>query len=68
MARGVRGAKIDVEKLKAIIDAIEDNGPRDGMGELLTPYLGWVKMIRRDMALYEMWRKAAAGQGKVDIA
>lgn len=66
MPDAVRGAKINVEKLKAIIDAIEDNGPRDGNEELLQPYLKWVQTIKKDIALYEKWRKAAVGQKEVD--
>jgi len=56
---------VDPIKLKAIIDAIEDNGPRNAMGELMGPYLGWVVAIRRDLALYERWRKSAAGQREI---
>ena len=60
--RADRGARIDPVKLGAIIDAIQDNGPRDAMGDLLRPYQSWVVELVKDIELYEKWKRAVDEQ------
>lgn len=54
-----RGAAINPVKLRSIIDAIGDNAPRNGKGELLHPYLGWVRRIEKDLELWQAWKDGA---------
>lgn len=64
--RAARGVGVDVVKLQSIIDAIEDNGPRNHYGELELPYRKWVVDLKKDLAKYVNWRKAVEGQQEVD--
>ncbi|MBA7694180.1 hypothetical protein ES703_102787 [subsurface metagenome] len=52
--------KVDLVKLQSILDAIDDNGPRDGQGELMPPFKAWSRGLRRDMEKYRQWTEGVS--------
>lgn len=58
----VRDARIRIDNLRTIMVCIQDNAPQDRSGELLDPYLGWLKALEADIERYEKWAKSSFGE------